>query len=82
MARQPTLVQLNDELLALLDEKAARTGVSRSEFVRRAVEAFLSDELSSEIDRAIIEGYTRTPPPEDDPAADEAFARLVAEEPW
>lgn len=82
MVRQPTLVQLNDGLLGRLDEVAARSGLSRSECIRRAVEAFLADEMSAEIDRAIVEGYTRVPPPDSDAAADESFARLVAEEPW
>ena len=82
MARQPTLVQLSDDLLAVIDEQAARAGTSRSELIRQAVEAFLAEQLSASVDAAIVAGYTRMPPPEDDAAADAAFARLVEEEPW
>jgi len=82
VARQPTLVQLSDDLLAVIDEQAARAGTSRSELIRQAVEAFLAEQLSASVDAAIVAGYTRMPPPEDDAAADAAFARLVEEEPW
>ena len=82
MARQPTLVQLSDDLLAVIDEQAARAGTSRSELIRQAVEAFLAEQLSASVDAAIVAGYTRMPPPEDDAAADAAFARLVQEVPW
>ena len=36
--RRQVLVQLNDSLLALLDERAVRLGVSRSRHVREADE--------------------------------------------
>jgi metal-responsive CopG/Arc/MetJ family transcriptional regulator len=82
VARQPTLVQLSDDLLAVIDEQAARAGTSRSELIRQAVEAFLAEQLSAGVDTAIVAGYKRVPPPEGDAAADAAFARLVEEEPW
>ncbi len=62
MARRQVLVQLSDELMATLDVVAAREGVSRSEVVRRAIESTYRNELSREIDRLIVEGYTRIPP--------------------
>lgn len=55
------MVQLNDELIALLDRRAAREGMSRSQMIREAIEAFLADDREREIDRQIIEGYTRMP---------------------
>ena len=82
VARQQTLVQLTDELLALLDERAAREGVSRSELIRRAIEGFLRDERRAAIDAAIVEAYTRMPQPEHDPWAEAAARRSIAEEPW
>ncbi len=82
VARQQTLVQLTDELLALLDEKAAKDGTSRSELIRRAIEQYLRDERRAAIDAAIIEAYTRTPQPEHDPWAEAAARRSIAEEPW
>ena len=55
------MVQLSDELIAALDRRAARDGVSRSELVRRAIEATYRDDVDDAIDRAIVEGYTRFP---------------------
>lgn len=82
MARKQTLVQLNDELLGLLDEKAARLRRSRSDLIRDALEHYLAAEREAEIDRAIIEGYTRIPQEEHDPWAEAAARRSIAEEPW
>ncbi len=55
------MVQLNDELLALLDRRAAREGVSRSQMIREAITTFLAEDREREIDRQIVEGYTRMP---------------------
>jgi metal-responsive CopG/Arc/MetJ family transcriptional regulator len=82
MARRQTLVQLNDELLALLDERAARTRRSRSSLIREAIEQYVRAEREAAIDRAIIEGYTRIPQEEHDPWAEAAAKRSIAEEPW
>jgi metal-responsive CopG/Arc/MetJ family transcriptional regulator len=81
MARQQTLVQLTEELVALLDERAARSGRSRSALIREALEEYLRDERESTIDRAIVEGYSRIPE-EDDPWADWLARESIAEEPW
>ncbi|CAN5611672.1 hypothetical protein BH20ACT2_BH20ACT2_16660 [soil metagenome] len=89
MARTPTLVQLNDELLGLLDARAARDGVSRSELIRRAVRLLLDSEARAQIDRQIVEGYRRTPQADDelqdfrDHSSSETFRRLAKEgQPW
>lgn len=82
MARRQTLVQLNDELLALLDERAAKTGRTRSEIIRAAIERELAADREAAIDAAIVEGYTRIPPPDHDPWADASAKRSVAAEPW
>ena len=82
MARRQTLVQLNDELLALLDERAAKTGRTRSEIIRAAIERELAADREAAIDAAIVEGYTRIPPPDHDPWADASAERSVAAEPW
>jgi len=75
-------VYLSDELLALLDERAARKGRSRSDLIRAAVERELAADRDALIDAAIVAGYTRIPPVEIDPWADAAAARSIAEEPW
>jgi len=82
VARRQTLVQLSDELLALLDERAARLGQSRSELIRRALERELRDERKKAIDAEIVAGYTRVPQEEHDPWADAAARRMIADEPW
>ena len=81
IARQQTLVQLTDRLLAALDERAARDGVSRSRLIREAVEAYLAADRSAAIDRAIVDGYTRIPP-EEDPWAEAAARESIGREAW
>ena len=50
--------------------------------IRNAIEQYLRDELEAAIDRAIVDGYTRIPPPERDPWAEAAARDSIAEEPW
>jgi predicted transcriptional regulator len=59
--RTQTMVQLNEELLELLDQRAARAGVSRSQLIREAIEEYLAADWAAAIDRQIVEGYTRMP---------------------
>jgi predicted DNA-binding protein len=81
MPRTQTLVQLTDELLAALDQRAVATGRSRSDLIREAIEHYLRDAAADEVDRRIVEGYRRIPQ-ESDPWA-EALARgSIAAEPW
>lgn len=90
MVRIQTLVQLNDELVAALDRRAAAQGTSRSHLVREAIESYLHDDREAEITRQIIEAYERVPQstPDEwgdpmahlDAAAIETFRRLDAEE--
>lgn len=80
MARTQTLVQLSDELLERLDARRAREGRSRSEVIREAIELYLAADREAEIDRLIVEAYTRRPP--EDVWGDDAAKRMVAAEPW
>jgi metal-responsive CopG/Arc/MetJ family transcriptional regulator len=83
MARAQTLVQLTDELLELLDERAARERRSRSTLIREAIVDYLTDDLQAELDRRIVEGYQRVPQTDDEDAWAEANARAaIREEPW
>lgn len=84
MPRTQTLVQLNDHLVALLDERGVRERRSRSDLIREAIERFLADDAEAAVSRRIVEGYERTPQEED---GLEGWARrgardLVVEEPW
>jgi metal-responsive CopG/Arc/MetJ family transcriptional regulator len=80
VARTQTLIQLTDELLDRLDAYRAREGRSRSEVVREAIERYLATDREAEIDRLIVEAYTRQPP--DDVWGEQAAKRLIAAEPW
>ena len=81
MARAQTLVQLNDRLLAALDQYAAKVGRNRSEVIRSAIEHYLEESLEDDIDRALIEGY-RKKPQESDPYIDAGARDSIAAEPW
>lgn len=81
MSRMATLVQLNQDLLAALDQRAAERGVSRSHLIREAVEAYLADTLDAAIDRQIVEAYKRHPQG-DDPAWEAALRESIAADPW
>ena len=81
--RTQTIVQLNDELLRRLDERAAREGRSRSALIRDAIEAHLHGEETARIDREIVEGYERIPETEEELREAERETReAIREEPW
>ena len=80
MARTQTLVQLTDELLERLDSYRAREGRSRSEVVREAIERYLASDREAEIDRLIVDAYTRQPP--EDLWNDQAAKQMISAEPW
>lgn len=83
MARTQTLVQLTEELVSLLDERAGRVKRSRSDLIREAIERYLASDLEAEIDRRIVEGYSRVPQTPDEEAwAQRAAWEGVREEPW
>jgi metal-responsive CopG/Arc/MetJ family transcriptional regulator len=83
MARTQTLVQLTEDLLRRLDERAAREGRSRSALIRDAIEAYLHDEEKARVTREIIEGYERIPPTEEEMESAVAGVREdIEEEPW
>jgi predicted transcriptional regulator len=62
MPRTQTLVQLTDDLVALLDEEAAERGVSRSALIREVLADHLAQRRQVSIAAAIIDGYRRIPP--------------------
>ncbi len=76
MARREVLVQLDDALVAKLDEVAKRTEVSRSELLRRGALAVLQADEWARADERLTKGYSKHPP---DPALLEASRRLAAE---
>ena len=81
MARTQTLIQLSGELLAQLDARAAREGISRSELIRRALDGFLRQDVEAAIDRQVVESYTRRS--QEDLLGAELTARgMIEAEPW
>jgi metal-responsive CopG/Arc/MetJ family transcriptional regulator len=83
MVRTQTLVQLSEELLRRLDERAAGEGRSRSALIRNAIEDYLFDEEQAEISRQIVEGYERIPVTEEEMRwAEKDVREMIREEPW
>jgi metal-responsive CopG/Arc/MetJ family transcriptional regulator len=81
MPRRQSLVQLSDELIALLDERAASSGRSRSALIREAIEAYLATDEQAAIDALIVQAYERFPQ-EADRWADVAARDAIAVEAW
>jgi metal-responsive CopG/Arc/MetJ family transcriptional regulator len=77
------MVQLTEELIEQLDERAARDGVSRSQLIRDAVAAHLAQDARAHAVRRFSAAYADRP---DDPAemssAERSAREMVAEEPW
>jgi predicted DNA-binding protein len=80
VARRQTLVQLSDELLDRLDAHRQLAGRSRSEVVREAIERYLASDREAEIDRLIVDAYTRQPPA--DVWGEQTAKLLIDAEPW
>lgn len=76
MARREVLVQLDDATVERLDELAGRSGVSRSELLRRGARAMIEADELAQADRRLAEGYASYPP---DPVLAETSRRLAAE---
>lgn len=76
MARKEVLVQLDDELVARLDEVAARHRVSRSEILRRGALAVLEANDLTQADEALQQAYRRQP---QDPILVDTAMRLARE---
>lgn len=67
------MVQLNDELVARLDDAAGRRGLSRSALIRELVTDGLHQEHAQAVGERIAAGYRRFPQAEPD-----AWGDLVA----
>lgn len=70
------LVQLDDDLVAALDDLARTQGVSRSQLLRRGASAILAAATELEDEKKFIESYTKDP---QDPAEDAAYNALAVE---
>lgn len=84
VATEQIAVRLPEELLAELDDLVGR-GVyeSRAAAVRAGIEAVVELERRRQTDRAVIEGYRRTPSTKAEREAAIASLRdAILEEPW
>ncbi len=84
MQTQQVAVRLPLALLATVDRLVAE-GVypSRAAAVRAGLEAIAEAERGRAIDDAVVAGYTRVPPTDDeDAAALTSLREAIAEEPW
>ena len=79
--RREVVVQLAEDLVSAVDQRAARNGITRSEVFAAALADYLRDEREAEIDRRIVDAYTRTPQ-EEDPSIEAAARRSIEAEPW
>jgi predicted DNA-binding protein len=59
--RTQTLVQLNEDLVARLDEVAANRRLSRSGLIREILESALAEQERDRLSERIIKGYTEVP---------------------
>jgi metal-responsive CopG/Arc/MetJ family transcriptional regulator len=76
MARKQVLVQLDDALVSRLDRVASALDVSRSELIRRGVDAYLDACEEAGDDARTVAAYLRVP---EDPAELAAFEALAAQ---
>jgi len=76
MARKQVLVQLDDDLVARLDELASHLEVSRSELLRRGALTVLEAARVTEAEQIAVEAYRRFP---EDPVWVATMSRLAAE---
>lgn len=69
------LVQLDDDLVARLDQLAAEEGTSRSDLLRRGADALLEAARLARADQELRAAYRRIP---QDPALVETASRLAS----
>ncbi|MFH1329183.1 MAG: ribbon-helix-helix protein, CopG family [Actinomycetota bacterium] len=76
--------RLADRVVAAVDVLVAQGRyASRTEVVRAALEALLTAHKQEDLDRRMVEGYTRRPQTDDEVALAAAATRaLIEEEPW
>ncbi len=78
------VTRVDDELVVQLDEMVEGGEVeSRSDAVRRALEAMIAERDRRRVAEATVEAYRRVPQTEEElRGADAAAKAMIAEEPW
>jgi metal-responsive CopG/Arc/MetJ family transcriptional regulator len=76
-------ISLPDEVLQAIEKERLASGLSRSEFFRNAVEAFLRHRRERELEEQYVRGYQENPETAEEIALAEAvMGRVLAENPW
>ncbi len=78
------VTRVPDDVVEVIDD-LVRAGVfaSRSDAVRAGLGAIVDRRRRDAVGQAIVDGYRRVPPSDDDaPWSDSATAAMIAEEPW
>lgn len=77
------MVQLTDELLRRLDDRAIQDGVSRSQVIREAITSHLAQDDHQRAVRQFEAAYREHPEEPGEMAIAESNARqMVTDEPW
>lgn len=76
--------RLADRVLAAVDDLVVQGRyASRTDVVRAALDALIHAHEQADLDRRMVEGYTRMPQTDDEVALAAAATRaLISEEPW
>ena len=84
MSTDQIAVRLPEELLAQLDDLVARgMFASRAAAVRAGIELITAAARRQAVDRAVVDGYRRTPPTRaEELAALASLREAIAAEPW
>lgn len=76
-------ISLPSDILQAIEDARKASGESRSQFLRRAVEAYLRRQRERELEAQYIRGYTEKPEtPEETSAIYGAGLAALAQEPW
>lgn len=84
MSTTQIAVRLPDELLAAVDLLVSRGDAgNRTDAVRRGLQFLVAEMERREIDRAIVDGYTRNPQTSGETGwAEESLKAAIEQEPW
>ena len=75
-------ISLPDEVFQVIEKERLARGVSRSEFFRRAVEAYLRREQEREWDEQYVRAYQLYPETAEELAWGQLGLAALAQEPW
>ncbi len=76
-------ISLPRELLTVVEKERGETGESRSQYLRRAIEALLREKQERALSQQYIRAYKKMPEDKTEvTAARRAATAILAEEPW